>query len=123
MIDTIIVKIWCGVRNTVTTINTSVSIVAKQQEGANSFLNTIRGEIVDLSESQQEYTIKIRMRRYEILMLIIYEVIILIAVFLVVRLIMHVCRLCNFNNFQIQDSYVKQNVVQLRFWEIKVMSF
>ena len=42
-------------------------------------------------------------------MLSIYEVIILFAIVLVVRLVKHVYRLCNFNNLQMPDSYVKQN--------------
>ena len=41
------------------------------------------------------------------MILIIYEVIMLIAVVLIVRLIKHVYRLCNFNNLQMPDSYVK----------------
>ena len=44
------VKKWFGVRNTVTTINTSVSKAAKQLAGAISLLNIIReGETVNLS--------------------------------------------------------------------------
>ena len=35
--------------------------------------------------------------------------IVLIAIVLVVRLVKHVHRLCNFNNLQMPDSYVKQN--------------
>ena len=73
----LLVKKWLGIGNTVITINTSVSKVAKQLAGAISLLNTIRGgETVDLSESQKEYAIKIRMTWHEILMLIINEVII-----------------------------------------------
>ena len=45
---------WFGVRNTVTTINTSVSKVEKHLPVAISFLNTIRGEeTVALSETQR----------------------------------------------------------------------
>ena len=55
----IMVKKWFGVRNTVTTISTSVGKVAKQPAGAIPCLNTIRGgETVDLSETQKEYTKK-----------------------------------------------------------------
>ena len=43
------------------------------------------------------------------MILIIYEDIILIAIILIVRLVKHVYRLCNFNNSQMPDSYVKQN--------------
>ena len=99
-----------GIRNTVTTINTSVSKVAKQLAGAISLLNVIRkGETVDLSESPKEYISKIRITKHEILILLTHEVIILIAIILVVRLVKHVYRLCNFNNLQMPDSYVEQN--------------
>ena len=43
------------------------------------------------------------------MILIIYEVIFLIAIVLIVRLVKHVYRLCNFNNLQMPDNYVKQN--------------
>ena len=46
--------------------------------------------------------------------LIIYEVIILIAIVLIVRLVKHVHRLCNFNNLQMPDSYVEQNYCPIR---------
>ena len=45
---------------------------------------------------------------YEILIIIIYEVIILIAVALVVKLFRIVYRLCNFSNLQMHDKYVEQ---------------
>ena len=78
------VKKWSGARNTINTINTSVSKVAKHLGGAISLVNTVRGgETVDLSESQKELTIKITVAWHNILMLIIYEVIILIAIVLV----------------------------------------
>ena len=48
------------------------------------------------------------------MILIIYEAIILIAIVLVVKLIKHVYRLCNFNNLQMPDSYVKQNCCPIR---------
>ena len=49
-------KKWISVRNTVTTINTSVSEVAKPLAGAISHINTIRGgEATSLSYSQKEY--------------------------------------------------------------------
>ena len=48
------------------------------------------------------------------MILIIYEVIILIVAVLIVRLIEHVYRLCNFNNLQMPDSYVKQNCCPIR---------
>ena len=48
------------------------------------------------------------------MILIIYEVIILIAIILIVRLVKHVYRLCNFNNVQMPDSYVKQNCCPIR---------
>ena len=51
--------------------------------------------MVDLSESQKECTIKIGMIWYENFIIIIYEVIILIAIILVVKLFKHVYRLCN----------------------------
>ena len=62
-----------------------------------------RGKTVDLSESPKEYTITIRMTWYEIFILIRYKVIILIAIVLVVRLVDHVYRLCNFNYLQMPD--------------------
>ena len=48
------------------------------------------------------------------MILIIYEVIILIAIVLVVKLVKHVHRLCNFNNLQMPDSCVKQNCSQIK---------
>ena len=46
---------------------------------------------------------------------IIYEVIILIAIVLIVKLFKHVHRLCNyFNILQMPDSYVKQNCCPIR---------
>ena len=48
------------------------------------------------------------------MILIIYEVIILIAIVLVVKLIKHVYRTCNFNNLQMPDSSVKQNCCPIR---------
>ena len=48
------------------------------------------------------------------MILIIYEVIILIAIVLVVKLVKHVHRLCNFNILQMPDSYVKQNCCPIR---------
>ena len=71
-----------------------LSKVAKQLVGAILLLITIKGgETVDLSESQKEYTIEIRMTWHEFLLLIIHDVIILIAIILVVRLVKHVYRL------------------------------
>ena len=43
------------------------------------------------------------------MILIINEVIILAVIVLIVRLAKHVYRLCNFDNLQMPDSYVKQN--------------
>ena len=83
--------------------------------GAISLLNTIRGaETMDLNDCQKEYIIKIRITWDEIMILIIYEVIILVAIVLIVRLVKQVYRLCNFNNLQMPDSYVKQNSCQIR---------
>ena len=53
--------------------------------------------------------IQVRIPWHEILILIIYEVIILIAIVLVVRSAKHVYKVCNSNNLQMPDSYVKQN--------------
>ena len=106
----IMVKKWFSIKNTVTTINTSVSKVTKQLTGAISYLNTIRGaETTDLNDCQKEYVIKIGITWHEILLLIIYEVIILIAIVLIVRLVKHVYKLCNFNNVQMPGSYFKEN--------------
>ena len=43
IIGMVMVKKWFSVKNTVTTINTSVSKVTKQLTGAITLLNTIRG--------------------------------------------------------------------------------
>ena len=48
------------------------------------------------------------------MILIIYEVLILIAIVLIVKLVKHVHRLCNFNTLQMPDSYVKQNCCPIR---------
>ena len=114
VIGMIMVKKWFSIKNPVTTINTSVSKVTKQLTGAISLLNTIRGaETTVLNDCQKEYTIKIGITWHEII-LFIYEVIIFIAIVLVVQLVKHVHRLCNFNNLQMPDSYVKQNCCPIR---------
>ena len=115
IIDMIMVKKWFSIKNTVTTINTYVSKVTKQLTGAISFLNTIRGvESTDLNECQENYIIKIGLTWHEILILVIYEVIILMVIVLVVKLVKLIHRLCNFNNLQMPDSYVKQNCCPIR---------
>ena len=115
IIGMIMVKKWFSVKNTVTTINTSVSRVTKQLTGALTLLNTIRGaESTDLNECQENYIIKIGLTWHEILILVIYEVIILMVIVLIVKLVKHVHRLCNFNNLQMPDSYVKQNCCPIR---------
>ena len=115
IIGMIMVKKWFSVRNTVTTINTSVSRVTKQLTGSITLLNTIRGaESTDLNECQENYIIKIGLTWHEILMLVIYEVIILMVIVLIAKLVKHVHRLCNFNNLQMPDSYVKQNCCPIR---------
>ena len=58
--------------------------------------------------------IKIGRTWHETLRLIIYEVIILVFIVLIVRLAKHVYRLCNFNNLQMPDSYLKQNFCPFR---------
>ena len=111
----IMVKKWYSIKNTVTTIITSVIKVTKQLTGAISLLITIGGaEKTDLNDCQNEYVIKIGITWHEIMILIIHEVIILIAIVLIVRLVEHVYRLCNFNNLQMPDSYVKQNCCPIR---------
>ena len=115
VIGMIMVKKWFSIKNTVTTINTSVSKVTKQLTGAITLVNTIRGaETTDLNDCQKDYIIKIGITWHEIMILIIYEVIILIAIVLVVKLVKHVHRLCNFNNLQMPDSYVRQNCCPIR---------
>ena len=115
IIGMVMVKKWFSIKNTVTTINTSVSKVTKQLTGAITLLNTIRGaESTDLSECQKDYIIKIGIPWHEILILVIYEVIILIVIVLIVKLIKHIHRLCNFNNLQMPDSYVRQNCCPIR---------
>ena len=102
-------------KNTVTIINTSLSKVTKQLTEAMTLLNTIRGvESTDLNDCQKDYIIKIGITWHEIMILIIYEVIILIAIVLIVKLVKHVHRLCNFNNLQMPDSYIKQNCCPIR---------
>ena len=88
------VKKWFSVRNTVITINISVSKFAKQLAKAISLLNMIRGgEMVSLSDSQKEYITKIRITWHEILILIIYDMLILFAVALVVKMVKHIYRM------------------------------
>ena len=48
------------------------------------------------------------------MILFTYKVIFLIAIVLVVKLVKHVHRVCNFNNLQMPDSYVKQNCCPIR---------
>ena len=80
-----------------------------------TLLNTIRGaETTDLNDCQKDYIIKIGITWHETMILIIYEVIILFAIVLVVKLVKHVHRLCNFNILQMPDSYVKQNCCPIR---------
>ena len=115
IIGMVMVKKWFSIKNTVTTINTSVSKVTKQLTGAITLLNSIReAQSTDLNECQKDYIIKIGITWHEILILVIYEVIILIVVVLVVKLVKHIQRLCNFNNLQMPDSYVKQNCCPIR---------
>ena len=115
VIGMIMVKKCFSIENTVTTINTFVSKVTKQLTGAISLLSTIRGaETTDLNDCQKEYITKIGITWHEIMTLIIYEVIILIAIILVVKLVKHVHRLCNFNKVQMPDRYVKQNCCPIR---------
>ena len=103
----VMVMKWFSIKNTVTTINTSVSKVTKQPTGAITLLNTIRGvQSTDLNECQKNYIIKIGISWHEILILVLYEVIILIVIVLVVKLVKHIHRLCHFNNLQMPDSYV-----------------
>ena len=115
IIGMIMVKKWFSIKNTVTTINTSVSKVTKQLTGALTLLNTIRGaETTDLNDCQKDYIIKIGITWHEIMILIIYEVIILIAIVVVVKLVKHIHRLYNFNILQMPDCYVKQNCCPIR---------
>ena len=120
IIGMIMVKKWFSVKNTVTTINTSVSKVTKQLTGAITPLNSLKGaesigaESIDLKECQKDYIIKVELTWHDILILVIYEVIILIFIVLVVKLVKHIHRLCNFNNLQMPDSYVKQNCCPIR---------
>ena len=104
------VKKWFSIRNTVTTIYTSIIKFAKQLAGAILLLNVVRGgETARISDSQKEYIIKIRITWHNSLTLIMYEVFILFAIVLVVKLAELVYSLCNFNNFQMPDSCTKQN--------------
>ena len=60
VISMVMVKKWFSVKNTVTTINTSVSKVTKQLTGAITLLNTIRGaESTEFNECQKDYIIKL----------------------------------------------------------------
>ena len=115
IIGMIMVKKWFSVKNTVTTINTLVSKVTKQLTGAITLLNTIRGvESTDPNECQENYIIKIGLTWHEILILVIYKVITLMVMVLVVKLVKHIHRLCNFNNLQMPESYLKQNCCPIR---------
>ena len=82
---------WFSVRNTVTTINTSVSKVTKQLTGAMTLLNSLRGaEPTDLNEWKKDYIVKVKLTWLDILMLVIYVVIILMVIVLVVKLVKHI---------------------------------
>ena len=106
---------WFIIRNTITTINTSVSKVVIQLAEAISLLSTIKGgETASLNDRQKEYIINIRIAWHEIFILIIYEVITLVVIVLVVTLVKHVHRICNLNSLQMPDSYVKQNCSLIR---------
>ena len=87
IIGMIMVKKWFSVKNTVTTINTSVSKVTKQLTGSITLLNSLRGaESTDLNECQKDYVVKVGLTWHDILILVIYEVIILIVIVLLVKL-------------------------------------
>ena len=67
VVGMIMVKKLFNIRNTVITIKTSVSKVAKQLAGSISLLKTIKGgEIESQNDSQKEYMIKIRMHGMKI---------------------------------------------------------
>ena len=107
VVGMIMVKKWFSIKNTATTIHTSLNKATKQLTGAISLLNTIRGaHTTGLNNCQKKYVFKIDITWHEIMILIIYEVIILIVIVLIVRLVKHVYRLCNFNNLQMPDNYV-----------------
>ena len=54
VIGMIMVKKWFGIKNIVTTINTSVSKVTKQLTGTVTLLNIIRGaETTDLNDCEK----------------------------------------------------------------------
>ena len=58
IIGMVMVKKWFSVKHTVTTINTSVSKVAKHLTGAMTLFNSLRGaESTDLDECQKDYII------------------------------------------------------------------
>ena len=60
VIGMIMVKKWFIIKNTINTINTSVSKVTKHLTGALTLLSTIRGaETTDLNDCQKDYIIKI----------------------------------------------------------------
>ena len=116
------VKKWFSINNTVTAINTSVSKVTKQLTGAISLLRTIRGaETTDLNDCQKEYIIKIGITWHEIMIFTIYEVIILIAIVLIVRLIKHMYRLCNLTIYKCQTAMLNKIAVQSECWETRVI--
>ena len=120
VVGMLMVKKWFSIRNTVTTSNTSVSKVTKQLAGTISLLNTIRGGgTASLNYCQKEYINKTGITWHEILLLIRYEVIILIVIVLIVRLAKHMYQLCNCNNLEIPDSYVKQNSCPIKIWRNK----
>ena len=67
VVDMIMVKKWFSIKNTVTTINTSVSKATKQLPGAVSLLNTIRGgETASLNDCWKEDIIKIGITWHDI---------------------------------------------------------
>ena len=57
------------------------------------------------------------MTLHEILIITVYEVNILVAIVLVVKLFKHVYGLCNFTSLQMPDNFFKQNC-----WEIIAIS-
>ena len=116
------VKKWFSIKNAVATINTSVCKFTKQLTGAISLFNMITGaETTDLNDCQKEYIIKIGIAWHEIMKLITYKVIIIIAIVLIVGLVKHVYRLCNLTIYRCQTTMLNKIAVQSECWEIRVI--
>ena len=121
VIGMIMIKKWFSIKDTVTTINTSVSKVTKQLTGPISLLNTIRRtETTDLNHCQKECIIKIGITWHGIMILIIYEVIIVIAIVLIDWLGMYKDYVI-LTMYKCQTAMLSKIAVQTECWGTRVI--